>query len=268
MLDSISAVSYRKTFSSGRNNPLLLDAERKSGEFVQVVAKLASAECKASGLVREAIAAVFAADLEMRVPEPFVVEFSREFVQSVTDSEVRSRLEGAGPSGFGSLYVPMAIQVTSGSALRSDETSEAVNVFGLDGGILNPDRRPAKPNCLRANDVLWLIDHELAFLNAGLLGRSIVGPQAPWEPSGLRSLTTSESQHLFYEAIQGIGSRPNELCKALAKISDSRVDEYANAIPPQWIAADFDLEGLIGYIKQLITKCNELASEVEHVLAA
>ena len=74
MLDMVIAVRFDRRMGTGKTKPMLLACTAPDGSDVEVVAKV-SAGCErgVGGLVAEAIAAMLAADLDLPVPEPFLV---------------------------------------------------------------------------------------------------------------------------------------------------------------------------------------------------
>ena len=87
--------------------PVRLACETAVREEVEVVAKL-SARCDrgVTALVAEAIAAMLAADLDLPVPEPFLVRLEPDFVDAIADSEVAAIARNSSPLAFGSKKLP------------------------------------------------------------------------------------------------------------------------------------------------------------------
>lgn len=160
MLETVEAVRFVKELGSGRNLPWLLEAERASGEVVEVVAKLGTAECGVGGLIREAYSSMLAADLGLPVSEPFVVTLGPEFVEELTVAQ-RARCAGQ-KTCFGCLFVPNMMQVQPGLGLPAYLLDVAGQTLAFDAGVLNADRLLSKPNCLTNGSSLLLIDHELS----------------------------------------------------------------------------------------------------------
>src|SRR5277367_1859153 len=104
MLSTVSATGFLRVLETGRNAPLLLECENSDGGVVEVVTKLSRAECGLGGLIREAVSAAFAADLNLPVPEPFLVELSDEFIGAFPEGHrhTRDRVRSSNVFGFGS----------------------------------------------------------------------------------------------------------------------------------------------------------------------
>ena len=76
MLDSVIAVRFDRRMGNGKTWPCLVSGLKPDGDEMEVVAKFsAGCERQVGGLVAEAIAAMLAADLDLPVPEPVLVEF-------------------------------------------------------------------------------------------------------------------------------------------------------------------------------------------------
>jgi hypothetical protein len=114
------------------------------GSDVELVVKFAGGcEGRTGALLREAVAALMAADLDLPVPEPFLVNLGPEFVATVPDTDDRYRLtkqHAAGSLGwnYGSKNLPagfstkeMAAGVTISNAANPHITlaTNVVQVF-------------------------------------------------------------------------------------------------------------------------------------------
>ena len=265
MLDTVDAVRYIKVLSAGRNQPWLIEAERGDGEVVEVVAKLGSAECGPGGLIREAYCAMLAADLGLPVAEPFVVQLTPEFIDTLPDNE-RGRASGQNMA-FGSTFVANLLPIQPGLSLPTSLRAEAASTFAFDAGVVNSDRLVTKPNCLTDGTSLLLIDHELCL---NLHGRGFLMKE-PWSNGALAHMAIDPSRHVFYQDLKpsrADSPRPDlsEICGLLGDIQPSRVREYHAAIPPEW---DFDnLSSEISeFLEELITNAAGLRRQVDEVLS-
>lgn len=265
MLEEVEAVRYIKEMSSGRNRPWLIEAERLNGEVVEVVMKLGSAECGLGGLVREAYCAMLAADIDLPVAEPFIVQLTTEFVSTL--SAERQALAVGQETAFGIAFVANMLPVQPGSPLPTFLLKQATEAFAFDAGIVNGDRLRTKPNCLTDGRTLLLIDHELAL---NLHGRGFL-MQEPWSAGALVHMTSGASEHLFFREIRP--NSPNSpppnvapICQLLANVVPSRVGDYQAAIPVGW-----DQDGISGqisaYLLELIENAGALRTELQAALS-
>lgn len=87
--------------------PIHLACEANGREEIEVVAKLsASCDMEVGALVAEAIAALLAADLDLPVPEPFVVRLDADFRATIPDPEIANLARRSSPIAFGSRKLP------------------------------------------------------------------------------------------------------------------------------------------------------------------
>jgi len=262
MLETVEAVRYIKDLTTGRNCPWLIDAERGDGEVVEVVAKLASSECGPGGLVRETYGALLAADLNLPIAEPFVVHFSQAFLDTL-EQDKRQRV-AAGSQAFGSRFIPNMLNVQPHFAFPTTIRKRAAEVLAFDAGVVNSDRLVTKPNCLTDGVELLMIDHELSL---NLHGRGFL-VQDPWNKGALASMATAPSEHLFYRPVKE--NHPSLLyfsafAGRLTTIQPSRIDEYSDAIPPEW-DKDAISAGINAFLKDLIANAHGVATEVDAIL--
>lgn len=265
MLETVQAVRFVQELSSGRNRPWLLEAERWDGEVVEVVAKLGSAECGLGGLVREAYGAMLGADLDLPVSEPFVVELSGEFLDTLCPAK-RAKV-GDHALAFGSKYIPNMLSVQAHTLLPNSLLRQAAEAFTFDASIVNSDRLVRKPNCLTDGRSLLLIDHELSL---NLQGRGVL-MQDPWLPGALDLMSKEPAEHLFYRTLKP--ARPDSprpqlsgICEKLSAIETSRISAYSEAIPPQWDVDDLSSD-IASFLIDLVANVRSLKAEVEGILS-
>ena len=166
MLDRVTAIRFDGRVQTGRTMPCRLSCETATGDEVEVVAKL-SAGCDrgVGALVSEAIAAMLAADLDLPVPEPFLVRLDPEFVATIPDQTVAEIARRSNPVAFGSKSLPPGFTSWPvGKSVPKDALNIAAEVFAFDALIANADRRRENPNCLFSGTNLAILDHELALL--------------------------------------------------------------------------------------------------------
>ena len=100
-------------------------------------------------LAMEAIAAMFAADLDLPVPEPFLVVLESEFIAGLPDQTVAETARHSSLVAFGSKHLPPGYTSWPiGKAVPRDAMTTAAEIFAFDALIANDDRRPENPNCL------------------------------------------------------------------------------------------------------------------------
>lgn len=264
MLDLVTAVRFDRRMGSGKTWPCLLSCQRANGEEVELVAKFsAGCERQVGGLVAEAIAAMLAADLDIPVPEPLLVEFDGEFVDLVRtqDPDVAERIGRSVPVAFGSCKLPAGFAVLPPSkSIPQSLRGQAAEIFAFDALIQNADRRPINPNCLLNGRNFACFDHEFAFMTKG-----IVGWRPPWQAGGLEGMKGPQ-QHIFSADLQGRAVDFSRLQGAWQAVSDARLNEYRAALPPAWGNDGGVAQDALDYIAQVRENIVAAMAEVARVL--
>jgi hypothetical protein len=82
------------------------------------------------------------ADLDLPVPEPFVVQVEPDFIAAIPDPEIRKLASESQPWAFGSKKLPPQFStLMSGIPLAQSLLPTAAEVLAFDTLIANPDRR-------------------------------------------------------------------------------------------------------------------------------
>jgi hypothetical protein len=262
MLEFVTATRYDKRMKNGKTKPCLMAAERADGSEVELVVKF-SAGCERGigGLVVEAITAMFAADLELPVPEPFLVRMEPTLVQFIPDPEIRNLCSASSNVAFGSKLLPPSHSVWIHSrAIPQPLQQQAIEIFAFDALLLNADRRPANPNCQSDGRSFAIYDHELCFV-------SPLFASAPWVPSGLEYLRAAGSTHLFQAELHGTLLDLSRFAGAVEAITPARVQQYADALPPEWAAGNEVAEQAVAHLSALRDNIEAAVTEVIRVLS-
>ena len=248
--------------AQGRTGPVLAACETDDGEEFEVFAKL-SAGCDQGvvNLAREAVAACLAADLGLPVPKPWLAKIPTELAQAVTDAEIADRLRRSSPIAFGSSRMQQVTTWSSGHRLTDASRPIAAGILLFDAIIQNPDRRIENPNCLVRGDDLRIIDHELAFAH-GL----ILLWRAPWVPGGMHDLETP-GRHIFVSHLKGSSIDFSPIKSRWTALSDARLQEYHQTIPPEWAAARPDIDKALKLIADARDNIDACIGELGRILA-
>jgi hypothetical protein len=93
-----------------------------------------------------------------------------------------------------------------------------------------------------------IYDHELALLLDGLIGW-----KEPWLPGAVKFPhgTPPERRHVFLEQLRGKQVDLSRFSGAFESISDVRLTEYEQAIPPEWIGDELALNRMLDYLRDL-----------------
>jgi hypothetical protein len=230
-----------------------------------VVKFAAGCEAKELSLVREAVSAMLAADLDLPVPEPFVVAVEEELVETIPDPGARALAEASPRLNFGSKKLPTGFATyPADKPLQRALVTAAAEIFAFDHFIANPDRTVANPNLLFNGRQFAIYDHELAFLTEG-----VIGWKPPWEPDGAQFPPgmPPEVRHVFLEELRGNTFDLNRLSGAFEAISDERLDEYRQALPPEWISNEASADGILEYIRILKEHVGLAINQLQGALA-
>lgn len=252
-----------KPMDNGRTSPLLIECEDEHGALIEVVAKF-SRGCmeREKNLAIEALVSMLAADLELPIPEPFIVEIDAHFSASLQNPTISQHVNVSNRLAFGSRNLPSGFAVWSnGQTVPKSLTQEAAEIFVFDAIIVNSDRRPVNPNCLFSGIELAIFDHELA-----LAPEQVLFWTPPWQPEGFDRITAREN-HIFSPPYFEV--RPSDLDRfvnAWKNITLERFNEYRDAIPPEWINGNY-IEDSITYLTTAKTNIETIAANALHIFS-
>lgn len=263
MLSHVTAVRFDGRVQSGRTVPCRLTCEAADGAEVEVVAKLSDGcDRKVTALVMEAIAAMLAADLDLPVPEPFLVALEPEFIAGLPDAIVADMARRSNPLAFGSKHLPPGYTSWPvGKAMPKDAIATAAEIFAFDALIANDDRRPVNPNCLFSGSTLAIYDHEMAFFTEGMIGW-----QPPWKIGSLESFKQTR-RHLFSEQLCGKVVKFDRFAGAWLAVTDERLAAYKAALPKEWNSAGQHADQAFTYIGQVRDNIEAALQEVRRVIS-
>lgn len=265
MLNYVTAIRFDRRITSGKTRPCLLVCERANGDEQEVIAKFsAGCERKCGGLIAEAISAMLAADLNLPVPEPLLVNFDKQFINLLPalEHEMAALMNQSVFIAFGSAKLPAGFALALASRpIPQSMKNQAAEIFAFDALIQNSDRRVINPNCLSNGQCFAIIDHELAFITEG-----IIGWQSPWIPGSQESLRGA-NPHLFYPTLSGHEYDLNRLLVAWQMVSDARLNEYRNALPPEWMYDNNIADNCLDYIAQVRDNIGPSIAEITRVLS-
>lgn len=260
MLKTVTATRFIKRMTNGRTLPCLIECEDESGNVYELVVKYSGNLFeKEKNLAIEAIVAMLAADLDLPVAEPFVVQLEPSFVGLVPELEVRQAMEKSCTLAFGITHVKQYSAWTNGQMIPKELTKTASEVAVFDQIVRNSDRRPENPNCLFLDSNVLIFDHELTFAQ-------ILFWREPWKENGL-SVLSSREHHIF--AGPYFESAPldfERFISAWEAISDNRFEEYKNALPRSWVYDENAIDEIMVYLKQVRTNIRTITSNAIEVL--
>ena len=229
MFECVDAVRFDRTMGIGKTLPMLLACDCPEGE-VEVVAKF-SRGCSVGGLIREALTAMFAIDLGLPVPPPYLVRLSDDFVKNISDPVVADFLREGDSFGYGSRRLPdgYAAWIEPAGKMSDELEQEALNILSLDCWLTNGDRHVKNHNLLTNGKSFAIFDHELALMtDLNLFWKE------PWQVNALQD-TRPPQEHVFFRHLRGRTTYElDQLMARLAALTDVRIYEYIGALPPSW----------------------------------
>lgn len=259
---------FSRQADTGRTKPLRIALATEDGEECEAVLKVSvGIELGVEGLMNEVLGALVAADVGLPVPEPFFVELTAEFCDSVSIPDVRARLQASCPIAFASR--------DTGKQWRSWNAADRVSVaqegtalatMAFDAFIGNSDRSPGNPN-LRVKDQDWrLIDHESGFS----FRLKLFPPCQPWTPGNLSGMMTigARSEHVFASHLSGKGALSFGPIKAAwAGLSDARLAQYDAILPQEWEPARSPLTEALDHLRKVRDSIDPCLTELQRILS-
>ena len=261
MMRLVTAVRFDRELKVGRNKPVILTCEDESGSTIEVVAKFAHrCERGTNALVAESLSAMFAADLDLPVPEPFIVSIDPDLVNTMMGHIPGHRPADGTIPAFGSKLLPPAYSVLpQGKTLPDSLVQTAFEIIAFDVLIQNSDRLPNNPNCLTDGQQLAIIDHELAFTTG------IIGWRPPWEPDSLGYLRPP-TEHLFFNSVRGRIIDLDRLTGAVEAVTDERLNEYLAALSKPWIEPASQEQHMIQQLRSMRTHISDIVTQLREAL--
>lgn len=243
MLSTVQATRFIRPMESGKTSPYLIECEDAHGGLHEVVVKYSVAMMeKEKYLAMEAIVAMLAADLELPVAEPFVVEIDDLFIDSLQDSKFSTSLRSSCRQAFGTA-LKTGVNAWIKNQLVPDAIAQtAAEIAVFDQIIINSDRRPDTPNCLTRGDDLLIIDHEMAFFR-------YLFWQEPWQDGGLRALEERD-KHIFAKPyVPAMVTSLDRFATAWEGLPTDRLDSYLAALPSSWVYDERNIVEILSYLK-------------------
>lgn len=263
MLERVTAHRFDGRMGNGKTWPCKLTCEAADGQEIEVVAKFsAGCERRVGGLVAEAIGAMAAADLDLGVPEPYLVAFDDAFVDAMPPqhNDMAKRMRDSVRVAFGSRKLPPGFTVwPHGKGLLIAIRQQAAEIFAFDCLIENPDRRPENPNLLLDGRSFAIFDHELALFPSSILFR-----HPPWEVGALQA---TAPRHALFEGLKGRSYDWARLQGAWEGLTDDRLDAFMRALPPEWKDGDGAAAEALVCLRNVRQNIRPALAEVARVLA-
>jgi len=262
MLRRLTPNEFIRAMGSGKTKPLLLACETPTGEAIEAVVKFSSGcEQGVLNLAREVVAACLAGDLGLPVPEPFIVDIPKPWLETLPDG-VRRQLASASSVAFGSrLATGQYAAWTRGHRISDRMLASAAAIFVFDAITQNADRRADNPNCLVRGDDLRIIDHELCFTHS-----LVIGWKPPWALGGLKALETP-GFHIFREQLRGRAPDFGPISEKWRNLSAERLAEYGGSLPDEWEDVGAKIKPAFALIQGAVDNFDACIDEIRRILA-
>lgn len=271
MLKTVVASRFAKPMGYGKTAPCLIGCEDADGKETELIVKFgAGCELKQRGLATEALVAMLGADLDLPVPEPFLVDVSAQFVATIPETDERHRRAKANARAslglnFGSKKLPPGFSShPKGKRLPGSLLPLAAEILAFDIFLANPDRVVANANFLIKGESVAIFDHELALFTEG-----IIGWVEPWKPGGIALLKNlpDGQRHVFLDDVRREPLDLSRLIGAFETISDVRLNDYRAAVPPVWIGDGKALDRMLDYLRGLRQNLDSAVKELRKALS-
>lgn len=261
MIERLTAIQFDRKAGNGRTEPGFVVAEKADGRVIELITKL-SAKCDrgATSLAIEMLCACLAGDLGLPIPQPYILDFDDEWIDTITDADWAHAARQSIPVAFGSKRVPAGFgQWVTGTNMVEPLMSGAAAVLLFDAVTDNPDRRQTNPNCLQRGNELRIIDHELCF------GEMLIGWQPPWFTGSLQFMATP-GQHIFRDALRGKNVDWSSITESWKQLPDETLSDYEAVIPVEWSVSLPFVQAAIEKVRNARDHIDACANELQRVL--
>jgi len=258
MLTILTAKEHIEKFTSGHSLPCLMSCVDAKGKYLQVVVKFRSTvHGNKTGLICEAMASMFAKDLKLTTPQPFIVSLDPDLEKAELDKTIQKNIRDSSGLNFGTLRLPTQYSVVpTGPRLPLSLYDAAAQVLAFDLLIGNADRHKDKPNCLMSDTQIAVLDHEIAFPEA----RGEHRPK-PWEIGGLAFIQS----HVFLSKLKGEIPDLNPIRNALNQLPKGHFEQYLAALPEDWSSAPV-AESIVSHLEQVKNNSKKYFETLRHLL--
>ncbi|MXV14338.1 HipA family kinase [Hufsiella ginkgonis] len=217
-------------------------------------------------LASEFIVAELARELDLVVPDSAIMTFSNDFVETLTDEQIKF-LEGKqyAPT-FSSRLLNSSTLVMAEVGNLSSPAAELAKLFAFDCMVINTDRGGFrdKPNLLVDDDGFTLIDHELCLFF--LASSSSTGINKLMKSIKAGNIDMIQyGRHIFYQKLKSYKGKKvhlfNEFEENLSKLNVAGIVKYAQNLEQENIPA-----GSIDSLNEYLSLLKQNASQYCNIL--
>jgi hypothetical protein len=235
-LPVVEALSPNGSFESGANKPLLVTGVDNAGKKGDYVVKFrAAGRMSNEASLRELLAAFIAAQMEIRVVTPVVVNISPAFVELLKGTDSWHYASKSLGFNYGSGYIKRYPTILPTQDLNNHQLPYAQTIFAFDVLIQNADRTAEKPNMISDGSEIVIYDHEVAF---GFILDLFKNPR-PWEirPADHEWI----KKHCLLPKIRGKDFDFGAFCQRFDNLDENFWKTARSLIPAEWMSEQFDL---------------------------
>jgi len=242
----------------------MLGCDDADGRIIEVVAKLRGREMNMKMQIAELITALFAPDVGIVSATPVLVEIPAEFHTIIGDRSISQTVTASSGLNFGTVNLGEFTTWVVGQAPSGVQRDQAAAIFAFDVLIQNADRRASNPNVWARAGQLGVFDHDQAFTFLAL--PIIGGAPKPWIPADQVQGFAFLKEHVFYSGLKGkiFDLEPFEM--ALAALTDTQLESYLQAVPPEWRQEKGYSKQIVEYLAESRSEAKRLVSFAKHVL--
>lgn len=261
-LPVLQALEPLKEYGTGANKPMLMRCvDTTTGERSDIVVKLKDGERMTRGESHafELMGSWLAREMNIRVPDPNLVEISPELHQALIGSEFYGRVQRSIGYNFGSENLENMQQPDQRDELRRSHIIDAQRIFLFDLMTVNPDRTPQKVNMLSDNEHIYAIDHELAFSSIPFMFPS---RSNPWKMNA--GDVNMVKSGIILTLIQGKRFDLDPFVSDIAGVTQEFWDKALSLIPAEWHWEHWPL--VSEFITQIVENVEEFVENAKRTL--
>jgi hypothetical protein len=258
----VHATEADLVLASGRTRPMLVSGiSEQTGERGEYVVKLrGSTQISPTAPVRELVASLICAEIELPVPPLALIHVSQEFAETMVGHSNHEIVRNSLGLNFGTLYMTDYFEVIQGQYIPQAMKQQLYELFALDIFIGNVDRRLDKPNFLTNGKNLLYFDHELSFSFLDLF--SFARNVNPW--TILESDMEWIRRNFCFNYLRGTDYNFGNFVAKLSALDAPFWRLIKEAIPLEWPS---DIVSTIeDYLTQIVLHRNEFGTELNRVL--
>lgn len=265
MLKVLEAIEFTKIFTKGgRTEPWLLQVEVE-GERKPYVVKLFETDevDNENTVAREVFGAILAGEFNLSVPEPALINFSKDFISTLPEKIKDLVLLRDHRMKFGSSYCHNVM------LLKPDLPAKQIKnfdldipvIYGFDTMINNKDRGRYKTNILVStiDNNYFIFDHERAFKRIKQMEDEVNNSM----------FTETLKNHVLWKYLHSQRDKSqlfDDFQFYLNVLSPNVLDEYNNQLRDYNVHSN-DLEGLKSYLYGLKQKSDWFVKVLKHSIA-